>query len=151
MQQFLRGPEKEMTYTRSGTFNGLGHARNFSSKYFASWFSRPRHFSARGQPKGRGRSAYVVITKSTEGRAKDVRAYKEDKAEAATLLAILSNRGGGGSESRSGEGAAAGGSGAGGGSNLGQLSSASGNASSGVARVAAVGNVKAEIDLCVSP
>lgn len=169
MQQFLRGPEKEMTYTRSGTFNGIKHARNFSYKYFTSSFSKPRHFSAMCEPNGRGGNAYVCITKSTEGYDKRVRAYDIDKAEAAVLFALLnssrvgggSSRGGGsgGSASRSCEGVTSGVGGVGGGNNLGP-SFASGNASSDFARVAAAGNVDVDqrrrakvevVDLCDSP
>eukprot|EP00752_Nemacystus_decipiens_P002127 g2029.t1 len=108
VQHFLRGPERAMTYTRSGTFSDLQHARNFCRKYFGSYFSRSRHFSATATPHGRGRSAYVVITKSEDEHKKRVRAHKEDEAEAAVLLALL------GKNYYSKPGAAAGGSVAGG-------------------------------------
>ena len=91
MQQFLRGPERQMTYTRSGTFSNLQHARNFCYKYFQSHFSRSGHFSATAVPQGRGRSAYVIITKSKDEHEKRVRAYNKTKAEAAVLFALLGN------------------------------------------------------------
>lgn len=157
MQQFLRGPEKMMTYTRSGTFSDIKHARNFSYKYFSSSFSIPRHFSARCAPSGRGRNAYVCITKSTEGHDKEVRAYEQDRAEAAVLSALLSNGigdgsshgggSGGSSENRGCEGEAAVVHRVGGGNNLGP-SSASGNASGGSATRRAKVTV---INLCDSP
>ncbi|CAM9611269.1 unnamed protein product [Pylaiella littoralis] len=157
VQQFLRGPEKMMTYTRSGTFSDIKHARNFSYKYFSSSFSIPRHFSARCAPSGRGRNAYVCITKSTEGHDKEVRAYEQDRAEAAVLSALLSNGigdgsshgggSGGSSENRGCEGEVAVVHRVGGGNNLGP-SSASGNASGGSATRRAKVTV---INLCDSP
>ena len=151
VQQFLRGPEKEMMYTRSGTFSNLQHARNFSYKYFTPSFSGPRNFSARSDPQGRGRNAYVIITKSKEVHQKRIRSYEEEKAEAAVLLGLLgdgaaSSQGGGGSSGESrGDG---------------PLPSAIGESHGAVARVAAAGNSRVRegsrakvevVDLCDSP
>lgn len=156
VQQFLRGPEREMKYTRSGTFSDLRHARNFCNKYFGSCFSRSGHLSARATPQGRGRSAYVIITKYKDEHEKRVRAYEEDKAEAAVLLALL----GSSKYISKCPGAAAGGSGAGG-SRESPGSCSNAKSKSEVARVAAsagTGEVgerrcaKVEvIDLCGSP
>ncbi|CAN0556466.1 unnamed protein product, partial [Ectocarpus sp. 12 AP-2014] len=155
VQQFLRGPEPRMTYTRSGTFSNKQHARNFARKYFSSCFSEPRHFSARCYEQGRGRGAYVRITKTTEFYDEDVRVYKEDTAEAAVLRGLLGNnkgsgrgrRGGGTAGGENGAAAAA----AAGSTSAPPPSSVSGNASNGVGTVAA-GKGRSEkvevIDLC---
>ncbi|CAM9439407.1 unnamed protein product, partial [Ectocarpus sp. 6 AP-2014] len=157
VQQFLRGPEPKMTYTRSGTFSNKQHARNFARKYFSSNFSEPRHFSARCYEQGRGRSAYVSITKTTEFYDEDVRVYKEDTVEAAVLRGLLGNnkgsrRGRSGGGTAGGENGAAGAAGAAGGNSFAPPpSSVSGNASNGVG-TAVAGKRQPEkvevIDLC---
>ncbi|CAN0354031.1 unnamed protein product [Ectocarpus sp. 8 AP-2014] len=155
VQQFLRGPEPKMTYTRSGTFSNKQHARNFARKYFSSSFSEPRHFSARCYEQGRGRGAYVSITKTTEFYDEDVRVYKEDTAEAAVLRGLLGNNKGS-RRGRSAGGTAGGENGAAaaaaaGSSSAPPPSSVSGNASNGVG-TAAAGKRQPEkvevIDLC---
>lgn len=130
-----------MTYTRSGTFSNKQHARNFARKYFSSSFSEPRHFSARCYEQGRGRGAYVSITKTTEFYDEDVRVYKEDTAEAAVLRGLLGNNKGSG-RGRSGGGTAGGENGAGGGGGGGSTSApppsfVRGNASNSVGTAAA--------------
>lgn len=164
MQQFLRGPEREMTYTRSGTFSNIQHARNFSYKYFAPSFSRSRHFSARSDPGGRGRSAYVCITKSKERHERKVRAYEEDKAEAAVLLALLGSGNGTGTGSGGGGGSGSGGDGGAAAAARarasGPLNSVSGTVGDAPRVVVAAGSSKADerrraevevVDLCDSP
>ncbi|CAM9522770.1 unnamed protein product [Ectocarpus fasciculatus] len=151
VQQFLRGPERCMTYTRSGTFSNIEHARNFARKYFSFSFSDPRHFSARCDAQGRGRGAYVRITKTTDSYDEALKVYKEDKAEVAVLRGLLGNGNGGsgptrvgggsGSRGRSGGGTAGGENGAGGGGGSSTSapppSSVRGNASNGMGTAAA--------------
>ncbi|CAN0045632.1 unnamed protein product, partial [Hapterophycus canaliculatus] len=91
VEQFLRGPEEEMTYTRSGTFSNLRQADKFCNKYFSGYFGARRGFSARCEPRARGRSAYVTITKKTVVFDEKRRAYDQDMAEAVVLRALLSS------------------------------------------------------------
>ena len=74
-----------MTYT---CFNDLNHARNFAIKHFGQNNHVERH-SARANAGGRGKSAYVTITKTQEIYGAQLVQYNRDRAELHTLQPLL--------------------------------------------------------------
>jgi hypothetical protein len=82
---FLRSDRTTMTYT---CFNGIDHARNFASKHFGRYNHVERH-SARADAGGRGKSAYVTITKTQKLYTAQLAQYSRDRAELHTLQPLL--------------------------------------------------------------
>ena len=82
---FLRSNQTTMTYT---CFNDLNHARNFAIKHFGQNNHVERHI-ARANAGGRGKSAYVTITKTQELYGAQLVQYNRDRAELHTLQPLL--------------------------------------------------------------
>lgn len=61
VQAFLRGPRVSMDTMGVRSFNGIQHARNYANKWMRE---KQINASFELEPEGRGRDAYVVITKT---------------------------------------------------------------------------------------
>jgi hypothetical protein len=86
---FLRSDRTTMTYS---CFNDINHARNFARKHFWSYNPVESH-SARADAGGRGKSAYVTITKTKEIYTAQLAQYNRDQAELNTLQPLLDDSG----------------------------------------------------------
>jgi len=79
VNSFLRGEKQSATFHH---FNGIGHARNWASKYFG----RSNHgYSANAIVGGRGRSSYVTVTKTITMHEKVTETYSSNKQELSML------------------------------------------------------------------
>eukprot|EP00956_Cyclotella_meneghiniana_P024471 scaffold49191_cov23-Cyclotella_meneghiniana.AAC.1 len=84
---FLRSSKQSETFH---DFNGIGHARNWASKYFGG-ISRGG-YSAVAQPSGRGGSAFVVVTKTRAYHDAVVALYNKQQNELKELKATFGDR-----------------------------------------------------------
>ena len=94
VEAFLRGPTKVMKYQ---AFTGIAQARSFAKTYFgvtSSWVwpvrsTPPRLYTATATPSGTGRSAYVLIEKTTEWYDKKVAPAKQQLEELRKLRSMV--------------------------------------------------------------
>lgn len=82
---FLRSGEKTKCF--SG-FNDIGHARNWSSKYFGSR-GLCNGYSARASPDGRGKGTYVTVTKTKASYKALLLQYSNNTAELKHIVETL--------------------------------------------------------------
>mmetsp|Transcript_44251 Transcript_44251/g.107009 ORF Transcript_44251/g.107009 Transcript_44251/m.107009 type:complete len:817 (+) Transcript_44251:2878-5328(+) len=83
---FLRGPEVSKTFRG---FNGISHARNWSSKYFNSYY-HDTNYSARAVPGGRGKDAFVTLQKTNASYKAALLQYQTDKKEWKNIVKVFS-------------------------------------------------------------
>ncbi|CAN0266868.1 unnamed protein product [Scytosiphon promiscuus] len=89
VQQFLRGPQRSMTYGGMGTsrFRGIAQARDFARVFDRSY----RGDGASAVAQGTGRNACVTITKSKSLYEQKERAHAEVRREAVFLRGLLND------------------------------------------------------------
>ena len=78
---FLMGDSKAEVFYN---FNGIGHARNWASKYFGE-YGQGTGYSATATANGTGKKAYVIVTKTMIAHQKATDAFKLKKEELGML------------------------------------------------------------------